>query len=71
VDEIVDLRTVHLGPQHLFFAIRLDFRDGIGSGAIEDVSTAIEHELATVVDVFVHATNARTPEARRAAQVQL
>ena len=64
VDAVVDLRTVHLGPHHLFVAIRLDFRDDIDSAAIEDVSTAIEQELRRVVpdvsDVFLDATNAKT-----------
>ena len=63
VDAVVDLRTVHLGPHQLFVAIRLDFRDGITSEAIEDVSTVIEEELRYVVpdvsDVFLDATNAR------------
>lgn len=63
VDAIVDLRTVHIGPTDLFVAIRVDFRDGITSEQVEDVSTQIEGELRRVVpdvsDVFIHATRAR------------
>ena len=60
VDEIVDLRTVHTGPHDLFVAMRLDFRNGIPSEVIEDVSTRIERDLRTVVrdvgEVFLDAT---------------
>ena len=69
VGEIVDLRTVHTGPHDLFVAVRLDFRDGITSEAIEDVSARIETELRTVVpdvaEVFLDATRVRSAGSAR------
>ena len=57
VAEIVDVRTVHTGPHDLFVAIRVDFRDGVTSEVIEEVSARIEHDLRAVVpdvaDVFL------------------
>ena len=38
VDEIHGLRTVHLGPDHLFGGIHLRFRDDLTTGEIEEAT---------------------------------
>jgi cation diffusion facilitator family transporter len=49
VDTVLQLMTMHIGPQSLLVAVRLDLRDGLSSQQVEAVSTRIEVELAEVV----------------------
>jgi cation diffusion facilitator family transporter len=69
VGEIVDLRTVHSGPHDLVVAMRLDFRDGITSEVIEDVSARIERDLRAIVpdvaEVYLDATRVRSADTAR------
>ena len=49
VAEILALRTVHLGPEHLFVGIHLRFRDDLTTREIEDATNRITRELRTLV----------------------
>jgi cation diffusion facilitator family transporter len=60
VDTVLQLLTMHIGPQSLLVAVRLDLRDGLSSQQVEAASTRIESELAEVVpevtEVFLDPT---------------
>ena len=60
VDAVLDLRTMHLGPESILVAVRVDFADTASSDQIEHVSSHIEDELRAevpgVTQVFLDAT---------------
>jgi len=63
VDALLDLRTMHVGPDHLIVAARVAFSDGISADRAEDVADDIDRRLADripqVAHVFLDPT--RTP----------
>jgi cation diffusion facilitator family transporter len=60
IDEVVDLRTMYVGPRSLLVAARLDIADGVDSNRVEELATELERELrnevAEVGDVFLDPT---------------
>jgi cation diffusion facilitator family transporter len=65
VDELLDLRTMHLGPDQMIVAARVGFSDEISAGRAEDVAGDIDRRLADrlpqVAHVFLDPT--QTPSA--------
>lgn len=63
VDEINELRTMHLGPQDVLVALSIDFRNDLNVGAVEDaiysLETAIKGELPEVRRLFIEVQNRR------------
>ena len=63
VDVLVELLTMHLGPDHLLVAARVDFGDQIGSDGVESLSDRIDgrlsERLAVTPHVFIDPTNRR------------
>ena len=53
VDRVVELRTMHIGPQELLIAIDVLFRDGMDTDAIE-----------AAIDEMARAIRVSVPEAR-------
>jgi cation diffusion facilitator family transporter len=52
VDEVLDLRTMYVGPHSLLVAARLDLADDLDAEAIEHLATTLDAELrAAVPDV--------------------
>jgi len=60
IDEVVDLRTMYVGPQSLLVAARLDIADGVDSKRVEELATELERELREAVpdvsEVFLDPT---------------
>jgi cation diffusion facilitator family transporter len=60
IDEVVDLRTMYVGPQSLLVAARLDIADGIDSKRVEELATELERELREAIpdvsEVFLDPT---------------
>lgn len=60
VEELLELRTMALGPEELLVAVRLALRGGLESSAIERFSSELDSELCEVVpnasEVFIDAT---------------
>jgi cation diffusion facilitator family transporter len=54
VDALVDLRTMHLGPDHLIVAARVAFDDGISADRAEDVADAIDRRLTDRLGLVPH-----------------
>jgi divalent metal cation (Fe/Co/Zn/Cd) transporter len=65
VDELLDLRTMHVGPDHLIVAAQVAFSDEISADRAEDVADDIDRRLADrlpqVAHVFLDPT--QTPSA--------
>jgi cation diffusion facilitator family transporter len=65
VDELLDLRTMHLGPDQMIVAARVGFSDEISADRAEDVADDIDRRLADrlpqVAHVFLDPT--QTPSA--------
>jgi cation diffusion facilitator family transporter len=64
VDELLDLRTMHVGPDHLIVAARVAFSDEISADRAEDVADEIDRKLVSrlpqVSHVFLDPTQATT-----------
>jgi cation diffusion facilitator family transporter len=54
VDAVVDLRTMHLGPDHLVVAAHVAFDDGISADQAEDAADAVDRRLASRLSVIPH-----------------
>jgi cation diffusion facilitator family transporter len=54
VDAVVDLRTMHLGPDHLVVAAQVAFDDGISADRAEDAADAVDRRLASRLSVIPH-----------------
>ncbi|NHC46965.1 cation diffusion facilitator family transporter [Motilibacter aurantiacus] len=71
VDRVVELLTMALGPEDVLLAVRVDLRNDLPAGAVEDLSTQVERELVgrwpEVTQVFLDATRAVGPTADRTA----
>ncbi len=63
VRDVLDLRTMYLGPQTMLVAARIDLDDGVEGGAVEQLSDRIDGELRDAVpavkQVFLDATPGR------------
>jgi cation diffusion facilitator family transporter len=68
VEDVLELLTMYLGPQNLLVAARLDLRDDVPAGEIEELSSQIEQELREampdVTHVFLDATPGRSARRR-------
>ena len=47
VNQINELRTMHMGPQDVLLAVSLDVRDDMDTGSLEDAIYALEQEIRT------------------------
>jgi cation diffusion facilitator family transporter len=54
VDALVDLRTMHLGPEHLIVAARVAFSDEISADRAEDVADDIDRRLTDRLPLVPH-----------------
>jgi divalent metal cation (Fe/Co/Zn/Cd) transporter len=54
VDGLLELLTMHLGPDHLIIAARVAFSDHIGADAVEDLSERIDQTLSQRLPESVH-----------------
>jgi hypothetical protein len=68
VVEVLDLRTMYLGPGRLMVAARIDLRDDVDAGTIEQLSETIDRELrgevGSIDHVYLDATSRRRAHAR-------
>jgi cation diffusion facilitator family transporter len=68
IDALLDLRTMHLGPDHLIVAARVAFDDEISADRAEDVSDEIDRRLVDrlpqVSHVFLDPTQAPASRSR-------
>jgi divalent metal cation (Fe/Co/Zn/Cd) transporter len=54
VDELPELLTMHMGPEHLIVAAGVAFSDQISAGNVEDLSERIDQRLAERLPVTSH-----------------
>jgi divalent metal cation (Fe/Co/Zn/Cd) transporter len=54
VDELLDLLTMYLGPEHLIVAARVAFSDDISADRAEDVADDIDKRLADRLPLVPH-----------------
>ncbi|HEX3493205.1 MAG TPA: cation transporter dimerization domain-containing protein, partial [Streptosporangiaceae bacterium] len=54
VDALLELLTMHMGPEHLIVAARVAFSDQISAGAVEELSERIDRRLAERLPVTAH-----------------
>jgi cation diffusion facilitator family transporter len=54
VDALVDLRTMHLGPDHLIVAARVAFDDEISADRAEDVADEVDRRLVDRLPLVPH-----------------
>jgi cation diffusion facilitator family transporter len=54
VDGLLELLTMHMGPEHLIVAARVAFSDQINAGAVEELSERIDRRLAQRLPVSSH-----------------
>jgi cation diffusion facilitator family transporter len=63
VEDVPDLRTMHIGPESLLVAARVNLHDGIPSQKVEELSGQIERDLRRAVpevtEVFLDPTHRR------------
>ncbi|NHC14650.1 cation diffusion facilitator family transporter [Motilibacter deserti] len=71
VDRVVELLTMALGPDDVLLAVRVDLRNDLLAGTVEELSTQIERELVErwpeVTQVFLDATRSVGSTADRTA----
>ena len=51
---LLDLRTMHMGPDHLIVAARVAFDDDLSADRTEDLADGIDRKLAEVLPVVPH-----------------
>jgi cation diffusion facilitator family transporter len=65
VDEVVELRTMYVGPHSLLVVAKLDVRDELDGAAIErlasEIDEALREELPDVAEVFLDPTSGTRP----------
>ena len=54
VDGLLELLTMHMGPEHLIVAARVAFSDDIGAGTVEELSERIDRRLSDRLPVTSH-----------------
>jgi divalent metal cation (Fe/Co/Zn/Cd) transporter len=64
VEDVLDLRTMYLGPQSLLVVARVDLRDELDGAAVEraaaEIDEALREELPDVTEVFLDPTSGRS-----------
>jgi cation diffusion facilitator family transporter len=66
VDDVIELLTMHLGPDNLIVAARVSLADGLSSDNAEDLADRIDHRLRERVPEVSHVFIDPTPrEAER------
>jgi len=74
VDELLDLRTMHVGPDHLIVAARVAFSDEISADRAEDVADEIDRRLVRrlpqVSHVYLDPTQTDPAQTRGAAEAR-
>jgi cation diffusion facilitator family transporter len=64
IDRVVELRTMYVGPDSLLVAARVDLRNGISAGSVEELAGEIDAELReripAVDQVFLDPTGPRS-----------
>jgi cation diffusion facilitator family transporter len=72
VEAVLELLTMHLGPNALLVAVRLDLRDDLTAAQVEQLSNQIDRELRQAVEgvsqVFLDATPRPRPREVEAAR---
>ena len=70
VTDVVELLTMHLGPETVLVAARIDLRDDLSARDVEDFSSRMDRELAaelpTIQQVFLDPTRSDPELAARA-----
>ena len=65
VDELLELLTMYMGPDHLIVAARVSFADDIAADDVEDLADRIDRKLAEVLPqtphVFIDPTQTSRP----------
>jgi cation diffusion facilitator family transporter len=63
IDEVLEVLTMHIGPNQLLLAARVDLADDLDSAAVEQASSDIDEEIQrrwpAVTEVFIDATRGR------------
>ena len=63
VDELLELRTMHMGPDNLIVAVRIALNDEMGADQAEDLADEIDHRLSErlplALNVFIDPTQTR------------
>jgi cation diffusion facilitator family transporter len=54
VDALVELLTMHLGPDHLIIGARVDFSDDVSADRAEELAAEIDRSLAEKLPVMPH-----------------
>jgi cation diffusion facilitator family transporter len=54
VDGLMELQTMHLGPDHLIIAAKVAFSDDIGADTVESLSDQIDHALSERLPISAH-----------------
>jgi cation diffusion facilitator family transporter len=54
IDALLELLTMHLGPEHLIVAARVDFSDDISADEAEDLADDIDRRLADRLPLIPH-----------------
>jgi cation diffusion facilitator family transporter len=54
VDALVELLTMHLGPDHLIIGARVDLSDDVSAGRVEELAAQIDRRLAEKLPVIPH-----------------
>ncbi|HET9893884.1 MAG TPA: cation diffusion facilitator family transporter [Streptosporangiaceae bacterium] len=54
VDELADLLTMHLGPDHLIVAARVWLADHLGADDVEDLADRLDRRLAEILPQIPH-----------------
>lgn len=64
VDAVLDVLTMHLGPDHLIIAVRVDLSDDVGADQAEDLADDIDRRLADKLPQIPHVFIDPTPAHR-------
>jgi cation diffusion facilitator family transporter len=70
VDTLIELLTMHLGPDHLLVAARVDFSENISADEAEDLASQIDRQLAERLSVTPHVFIDPTQKASAQADAQ-
>lgn len=70
VERVLDLLTMHIGPEEILLNLNLEFRDGLDTGRIErlvdDIEKSITEKLPQVKRIFIEADTPEVVPLRRA-----
>lgn len=54
VDALLELRTMHMGPDSLIIGARVDLNDDMGAGQAEDLADEIDSRLSRELPLQAH-----------------